>query len=213
MDPFLRTSSRELIDHFHGQPIEVYGKDEFIGDQSSSPGRILIIKSGTVRTSMLSAKGSERLLFYATPGCIIGDAMFFGEPVNDGLRAVASTRCEIIKVHNAAFADAIRNNPQLLLSMLTASCKKLTIAIEQLGYATFEDTTSQLVDLLEALSNGKDDRADTNVIRMTHQDLADATGRTRVSITNALSRLQKAGVVRLNRGYIELMGSSSALSV
>lgn len=210
MNPFLRTPTRELIDLFRNQPTEVYREGAFIGNHSSTRGRVLIVKSGTVRASILSPRGSERLLFYATPGCAIGDAMFFGEPVNHGLRAVASTRCEIIKVRNGTFADALRDKPEVLMMMLTAACKKLTIAIEQLGYATFEDTTCQIADLLEALSGADADSTDTRVIRMTHQDLAEATGRTRVSITNALSRLQRAGMVRLSRGSIEVIGGTRA---
>jgi CRP-like cAMP-binding protein len=43
------------------------------------------------------------------------------------------------------------------------------------------------------------------LIRMTHQSMAAATGRTRVSVTHALSKIQEAGAIRLSRASIEVL--------
>lgn len=205
MKPFHKVDSAALLDHFRDCPSVIFEKGDVVVDKERSRDHVLLIRSGTVKISMLSAKGSERLLYYASAGCVFGDSMLFGrqEDVSDSLRGCATERSELIKLRHSVFRDALTQNPQLLFCALAVAHRKFTIAIEQLEYATFKDTECQLADLLEAISMARDKSG--TPIRMTHQDLADATGRTRVSVTNALSRLQDAGVVRLNRGRIEVV--------
>ncbi|RKE38668.1 CRP-like cAMP-binding protein [Paraburkholderia sp. BL23I1N1] len=210
MKPFLRVDRKELVEHFHDYRGHAYEEGKLLCDPSATQEYVLIVRSGTVRVSLLSTKGSERLLYYASSGCVFGDSMVFGnrDEICAGLGVFATGQCEVVKVPHRNFREALTNNPRLMMSALQIAHRKFTIAIEQLEYATFKDTVCQLADLLEALSNASDETG-AHVVRMTHQDLADATGRTRVSVTNALSRLQEAGVVRLNRGQIEFVAKGA----
>lgn len=205
MKPFHNVDSAALLDHFLDCPSVIFENGDVVIDKERARDHVFLIRSGIVKVSMLSAKGSERLLYYASSGCLFGDSMVFGrqDEVSESLRGCATERCEVIKLRHIVFREALMGNPELLFCALAVAHRKFTIAIEQLEYATFKDTECQLADLLEAISTARD-TSDTT-IKMTHQDLADATGRTRVSVTNALSRLQDAGVVRLNRGRIELV--------
>lgn len=205
MKPFHKVDSAPLFDHFRDYPSVIFASGDLVTDKDRSRDHVILIRSGTVKISMLSPKGSERLLYYASSGCVFGDSMVFGrqEDVSSSLRGYATERCEAIRIHHNAFHHAFDCNPQLFWCALAIAHRKFTIAIEQLEYATFKDTACQLADLLHAISAAQN--ASGAPIRMTHQDLADATGRTRVSVTNALSRLQEEGVVRLNRGRIELV--------
>lgn len=206
MRPFLKLDCPALCEHFRSERGQIVEAGDFICDKLSTREHVVFIRSGTARISLVSPKGSERLLFFASSGCMFGDSMVFGraEDVCLSLRGVAMDTCELIKVEHDVFRRTLVEHPELMWSVVDIAYRKFVIAIEQLEYAAFKDTESQVNDLLEAISN--DGRGpDSPFAHMTHQDLADVTGRTRVSVTNALSRLRDAGKVRLSRGRVELL--------
>lgn len=161
--------------------------------------------------SILSTQGAERLLFYGHPGCLLGDTMCFGRQsdVPQGVRALAVTPCEVAKMPQREFRQRCVDHPELTLALLRRAYCKVAGLIEQLEYATFRDTTCQAAALLHAFwmetkrTSPSGDSA--HLLNITHQMIAAATGRTRVSVTYALNRLRGLGAIKLHRGRIEVV--------
>jgi CRP-like cAMP-binding protein len=192
---------------------------DLVCDSDSARRSVFLVRKGIVRCSILNSEGPERLTFYGSFGCLIGDTMCFGpkNDISDDLRAVAVTRCEIAKTSHSELKNHYANDPELALSLLRRAHAKVSILVEQLEYATFFDTTRQVAALLYALSaeskccNFEHDSAD--LLQITHQTIAAATGRTRVSVTNALSRLRSIGAINLHRGRVEVVDEAALAQV
>lgn len=211
MKPFLHWDEDDLAPHFERSRIVTKREGELICDVRSTRNNIYILRSGLLRVSLLSAKGAERLLFYGKPGCIVGDTMCFGhkEDVAPSLRVIAVVQCQLISVAHDEFRAACIHNPELAMSLLARAYSKIASLIEQLEYASFHDTSSQVAALIHAFASERRDSGSSagtmRLLHMTHQMMADVTGRTRVSVTYALNRLQHAGAIRLYRGRIEVL--------
>lgn len=108
----------------------------------------------------------------------------------------------------AEFRQLCSENADLVLALLRRAYGKVSCLIDQLDYATFRDTTVQVAALLHALwveTKGTTRSSDSgDLFKVTHETIAAATGRTRVSVTYALKRLRTIGAVELYRGRIEV---------
>lgn len=210
VNPFLCLDEDRLAHCFTEYSVISFEDGARISDGNSTRRHVYIVRGGVVRVSLLNSRGGERLLFYGREGTLVGDATCFLPPgdMPIGIEAVAMGPCEIIKVGNSDFREACLKNPVLAMSVLTMAYSKVARLIEQLELATFRDTTSQLAALIFALSHDKGREVQSAWrLQMTHQMLAAATGRTRVSVTYALNRLQEAGALHLGRGHIEVLDS------
>lgn len=210
MNPFLHFGDDQLARHFGDYQVVRHADGDVVCDGFSARHFVYIVRSGMVRVSLLSMKGSERLLFYGRSGSLMGDTMCFSpqKDVPEGLRVVSMGPCEVIRVSHEKFRAACARDPELAMGVIARSYSKVSRLIEQLEYATFRDTTCQLAALLQALAQEaypEGARSAPRLLHMTHQSMAAATGRTRVSVTYALNRLQESGAIRLSRGHIEVV--------
>lgn len=210
MNLFLYIDDYDVCQYFATCRTVRYGDGEVICDPEVARHSVFIVRKGMVRVSLLSANGTERLLFYGRPGCLLGDIMCFTEKdLPESLQAVAAGPCEVLRVSHEQLRAACARNPDLAMALLAYAYSKLNSLIHQLDYATFRDTCSQLAALLHAFV--QEARAAGTVperhclLHMTHQTLAAATGRSRVTVTYALNRLQDLGAIRLHRGRIEIL--------
>src|SRR5690606_7688807 len=100
-------------------------------------------------------------------------------------------------------------NPLLAWGVLSQFNSKLMNLISQIERASFHTATQQISLLLFDFWKNDQLRAQLphyrSLLKVTHQELADATGKTRVSITNALHRLKQKGAIALHHGHIEVL--------
>lgn len=210
MKPFLHQDGFDISSYFSDCKTIIYEPDQLICDLDMVSESIFLLRSGVVRASILSLQGSERLLFYGHAGCFIGDTMCFGRPndLPNGVRALAVTHCEIAKMSQREMRAKCLQSPDLMTALLSRAYYKVSSLIEQLGYATFHDTTSQVAALVYALwlesKRMRGSGEEKYLLHMTHQMIAATTGRTRVSVTYALNRLQTLGAIKLHRRRVEV---------
>lgn len=206
MKPFLSSADLDLTRFFDGGRPVTFEPGDWIADIELLKDNALLITSGVIRISILTASGRERLLFYGSAGSIIGDYITFGNlaDVPLGTQVHAISAVEAVKVPQTKLRAACAREPEVLMSLLNWAYGKIAALIDQLESATFRDTTAQVAALLEAFDvEGR--RASRPLLDLTHQEIASATGRTRVSVTYALNKLQQAGVIALGRGRIDVL--------
>ncbi len=211
MNPFVNLDEDDFLSYFEAYPGIHIRDGALVCDNDSARDNIFIVRSGTVRVSIINMNGGERLLFYGRAGCLLGDTLCFSvqKDVPIGLQVVAVGPCEVVRISHERFRSLCSANVGIATAVISRAYSKIARLIEQLEYATFRDTTAQVAALVEALAReagGGDQDIDTPVrIKMTHQMMAAATGRTRVSVTYGLNRLQEGGAIRLGRGYVEVI--------
>ncbi|MGV9801253.1 Crp/Fnr family transcriptional regulator [Mycobacterium sp. NPDC003449] len=208
MKPFLSSADLDITRFFCGATPVAFEPGARIADVDVLNRHALLITAGVIRISILTASGRERLLFYGPAGSIIGDYFTFGDPaeVPVGTQVHAISAVEALKLPQDRLREACAKEPDVLLGLLGWAYGKIGALIDQLEVATFRDTAAQVGALLEAFHAENRRTGDAcTLLDLTHQAIASATGRTRVSVTYALNKMQQAGVIALRRGHIDVV--------
>ncbi|KAA0086992.1 Crp/Fnr family transcriptional regulator [Mycolicibacterium sp. P9-64] len=208
MKPFLSSADLDMTRFFDGARPVTFAPGAWIADVELLKDNAFLITAGVIRISILTSDGRERLLFYGSAGSIIGDYITFGDlahvPLGTQVHAISAV--EALRLPQARLRAACAQEPEVLLALLSWAYGKIAALIEQLESATFRDTTAQVAALLEAFdAESRRARDSRTLLDLTHQQIASATGRTRVSVTYALNKLQQAGVIALKRGHVDVL--------
>lgn len=216
MKPFLSSADLDVTRFFEGARAVTFTPGAWIADIELLKDNAFLITAGVIRISILTANGRERLLFYGSAGSIIGDYITFGNlaDVPLGTQVHAISAVEALKMPQTKLRAACAREPEVLMSLLNWAYGKIAALIDQLESATFRDTTAQVAALLEAFDlESRRAGSSRTLLDLTHQEIASATGRTRVSVTYALNKLQQAGVIALSRGHVDVTDAARLASI
>jgi CRP-like cAMP-binding protein len=95
----------------------------------------------------------------------------------------------------------IENNADLAQKILSQVVKRLRQSEELLAIAGLKRVEDRLIKLLKLLGKEIGEKKESNVrlkVKFTHQNLANAIGTTRVTVTRLLGDLQKQGLISLD---------------
>lgn len=189
---------QELFQPFFsaGQPT-LYKKGQVIYLQGQEPNYLYCLQSGTVRTSILSHQGEEKILTTYPAGSIFGEASFF-----DGMprvsTAVAATDCTIVCLGRETVEALLRQNPSLSALMITYLARTVRLLSGHVDTMSFQSADKRLANLL---LNHPDAATE---IHLTHEELAAALGVSRVTVSRLLGAFSKKGWVKTGYGVIIL---------
>lgn len=163
------------------------------------PDEILVVCRGVVQLGTLYDSGDEALLGLACPSMPFGLPLSFIRPY----QASALTDVDLLRLT----LSEVEQSPELAQSIfrhLTRRLQQTEAVLAMVGYRRVEDRLRHLLLLLKE-EVGQPAATGTRLsIRLTHQQLANAIGTTRVTVTRLLSQLQEEGwlVVDHNRHII-----------
>lgn len=154
---------------------------------------IYFIEKGRVRVTKLSPEGKTVILALLGPGELIGEAAWeFGE--HDSY-AETLEESRVYQISREAFQNYIRENPDFglrLIEILGGRLKQAQARIEDL---VFRQVPSRVARLLLTLAESHG-RVTTSGIRvefpLTHQEIADMVGSSRVTVTQILNRFKSS---------------------
>lgn len=177
---------RQLLEELYkGRSLQPYKTGQSI---RMLPDEILVVCRGVVQIGTLYDSGDEALLGLACP------SMPFGLPLSciRPYQAAAMTdvdlmRLSMVEVEQSAVLA------QSLFRQLTRRLQQTEAVLAMVGYRRVEDRLRHLL-LLFKDEIGLPVTSGTRLsIRLTHQQLANAIGTTRVTVTRLLSQLQEEG--------------------
>lgn len=154
---------------------------------------IYFIEKGRVRLTRLSPEGKTVILALLGPGDLIGEAAWESGEHDSYAETLEESR--IYQISRDAFQNFIRENPEFglrLIQILGIRLKQAQARIEDL---VFRQVPSRVARLLLSLaeSHGK---VTPNGIRvefpLTHQEIADLVGSSRVTVTQILNRFRSS---------------------
>lgn len=162
------------------------------------------VLTGKVKVSMLRPDGTELTLDVMGPGALCGEAAAF-----DGLprfsMATVLEDATLARFSAREIADAIRERPELALALLRlVSVKQRNVAV-RLAYSALSAAEVRIAELLRRLGDVYAGGDEVLVVDLTHEEIASLTGTTRVTVTRALKRLARAGVIRNSGGRIRVL--------
>ncbi len=166
-------------------------KHHLLFNPGSPSNAIFFIEKGRVRVTRLSPEGKTVILALLGPGDLIGEAAWeLGE--HDSY-AETLEESRIYQIDKEVFRNFIRENPEFglrLLQIIGGRLKQAQARIEDLVFRQVPSRVARLL-LTMAENHGKVTPSGIRVeFPLTHQEIADLVGSSRVTVTQILNRFR-----------------------
>lgn len=179
-----------------------YSKGETIYSPERECVGVLIIKSGEIRTYILSEEGKEVTLFRSSVGdiCILSASCILQNITFDVfIEAVENT--EVLLINSMTFSQLISQNIHVELFSLKITADRFSDvmwAMEQILFLSFDARLAVfLID--ESAKKG------SLILNLTHEQIAKYIGSAREVVTRMLKYFSREGIVELKRGSIIIL--------
>jgi CRP-like cAMP-binding protein len=174
--------------------------------QGDRHGGIFLIETGRIRTYYAAPSGREITLAFWTPGHFVGGPEVFGGVHMWSAMAMAPSRLAYLP--GPRIRHLVETVPAFavgLIEGLVAKGQCYSAMVQMLGTRSATERLAQLLLVLAEVEGRTD--ADRLIVdrRVTHGQLAGIIGATRQWVTSTLNRLQKRGIVTVERGTIVIV--------
>lgn len=182
--------------------IKYYSKNSMISSPTSE--YIAIVVDGKIKQTLISRKGASKLLYILQRGEVIGEVDYFGGgDINITSIAMTDTCISIINKEN--LERTLENNPLIFRYLLYSSSRKFRIIMLQLESLAFSDSLSALAKQIIRLYAQEGKKINDKKIvdlSLTHQDIAELMGVSRVTVTRGLNTLKDEGIIDIENKRI-----------
>jgi CRP-like cAMP-binding protein len=172
-------------------------------EQGQSAEDVFFIQQGQVRLYQLSPDGSRRLVE------ILGAGDWFGMAAVGGLsqygfQARAQTASIVCVLPAGRLLTALAQRPEASLEIIRQLAGRWKDASDEAGCLAFDDCRQRLVKTMLRFSRSAAATVtrDGVQLRMTHEELAQAVGAARETISLALTELREAGLLNTGRNRL-----------
>lgn len=171
---------------------------------------ILLVKSGMLRTYMLSEEGKEVTLYRLYPGdnCVLSASCVL-KTITFDVFIDAEKDTDVLLIRSIAFSKIMESNPYVqnhFLKTATERFSDVMWAMQQILFMSFDKRLA--VFLIDELS-----KTDGNVIRLTHEQIAKYMGSAREVVSRMLKYFASEGLVKVSRGGIEIIDKKALLKL
>lgn len=161
-----------------------------------------IIAEGKVKLVKTSPSGREITLAVDGPPSSIAEVpLFDGGPYPAS--AVAVTNCAVLVLRKDDFRRFCHEHPDVPLKILAVVGRRLRHLVALVESVTFGSVRQRLARHL--LQTSMELRSDRFTLKLTHEELAFQLGTVREVVSRNLSRFQGDGILRAERGLIEIL--------
>lgn len=155
------------------------------------------VLSGALRVVKRSAEtGREIALYHVHPGdaCAVTSACLLGDKPYNAMGLVQA-ECELLMVPRAEFTRLLANEVfrEFIFSLFAKRVLDLMLLVDEVAFRKLDQRIARLL-----ITRGPS-------VQSSHQELADELGTVREMVTRILSGFADRGLVRLNRGSIQVI--------
>ncbi len=172
------------------------------GEVASQPGSaalLMVVHTGRLKISRLSADGSEQLIRVLGPGEFAGEAaVLSGRSPDD--RAIALGDSRLCVFRHEDLAALIKDHPEIGLRMLTTVVERLSETEDRLNALTTRGVESRLADYLLALPRVRSVEVAPITLPLAKKDIASLLDTTPESLSRALKGLASKGAIAIGAG-------------
>ncbi len=164
---------------------------------------LFFVNRGQVRTYRIEEQLHSRLLEILGPGDWCGEAALARLP-QYGEEAVAVVTSVVTEVPAERLFQFLPRHPKAAIDLMKQLACRLTAARADSVAVIFDDCHARLVKTLVRLSSSvaAQPHPEGVVLRMTHQQLAQAVGVARETVSTLLNQLRQQNVLRTGRNQI-----------
>ena len=159
-----------------------------------------VVVGGLLRSYMTAGDGRQITLRYLGPGDLIGAVL-----------PTAQASFQMVQASTLLHLDAgqlwacAEENPQLALALAQELSARLRHAYHTLAYGLFATVRSRVARDLVERARAAGARGPAVHLRLTQQELADATGSVREVVTRALGELRRLGLVTTDHSEVVIL--------
>lgn len=193
----------ELVEKLHRHSIiKNYKAGEVILNEQASIRSIPIVTSGALKVIRTEEDGREILLYYIKSGesCIMS---FLGGLHNETSKVKAEVEedAQIMFLPIEKVSLFIKEYPEWLDYIFRLYHKRFEELLEIVNAIAFKKMDERLLNLLQK----KQELTSSNILQITHEQLANELGTARVVVSRLLKQLEELGKIQLGRNKIVLL--------
>lgn len=181
---------------------KTFAEGDVILQENAHIRSIPIVTSGSIRVMRSEGDEKEILLYYIKAGesCIMS---FLGGMHNDTskVKAIAEETTDILFVPVTKVKELIKEFPEWLDYIFRLYHQRFEELLEVVNAVAFKKMDERILLFLRK----KVEIAQSNVLSMTHEQMAAELGTARVVVSRLLKQLEVEGVVKLGRNKITLV--------
>lgn len=182
-----------------------FSKGSIIYHQGDYASSFYYLKKGKVRVYMTSPDGVEHTLSTASSGEILGEAAFFDKMPRIS-SANALSNIEVAVINEETLLTLTQKHPKLALELLGLQAARIRQLSSQLDAMTFLKADERIAKVLSQNMNDK------NEVKLTHEEIAGATGVTRVTVSKILRSFKDKGILQTEYGKIIILSLKKLLA-
>ncbi len=197
------SSSPDLVEKLYQYGItKNYHEGDIILDENASIRSIPIVMKGMLKVIRTDEDGREILLYYIKAGesCIMS---FLGGMHNEKsiVKAEIEEDAEILFLPVDKVSLFIKEHPEWLDYIFRLYHKRFEELLDIINAIAFKKVDERLLNLLQK----KAELTESDLITITHEQLANELGTARVVVSRLLKQLEEDGRVKLGRNKITLL--------
>jgi len=165
--------------------------------QGTHPDYFYYLLSGSARSFISSPDGGERVLTIHRAGDLMGEASFFDQCPRV-TSAMALEDCLVISVSQERLDELFRTNPDLAMPMLRYLARTVHILSDHVDSAALP-APQRIARYLLSLPGEPG-----QPLPCTHEEIGQAVGASRVTVSRVLARWARSGLVRGGYGTLTI---------
>lgn len=180
-------------------------KGEFVQELDGGCSGVLIVKEGMMRAYTISESGKDVTYYRLKPGDVdLLSASCVLKGLNMEMYWEAMNSCQVIQILPCAFAQVMNENIHLEATCYKISTSRLSQIIVAMQYMMFNSVQERLARFLI----GEIHNTQSDIILMTHEQIAQLMGTAREVVTRMLKEFAHDGIVSLERGKVIILDQS-----
>jgi CRP/FNR family transcriptional regulator len=186
-----------------------YETGESILREGESSDGLLVVLSGRVKISRMSADGREQVLRYVPAGGSFNEVPVFDSGPNPA-DATAAEPSDLLLVSREQVQELLKANPKVAEVIIRSLASRLRHFVELVDDLSFRHVTPRVARVLlqsVAPHPGVGAGADAGC-RFSQRELAEMVGTSREVVARALRTLEGSGAITIDRGAIRIVDAS-----
>lgn len=182
-----------------------YRKGQIIFYYGDPGNAMYLLLSGSVKMTLPSDSAPEVIVALLRPGDHFGELAAI-----DGrsryVTAVAEETTEVLAIYRNDLLAFLRDHTEAALQISISLCLRLRHVTELLADLAFLDLPSRLAKRLCQLADVyHGSLAESAVVHVSQEALAEMVGATREAVNKQLSRLREMGLIETGRGHVKIL--------
>jgi CRP-like cAMP-binding protein len=158
-----------------------------------------LVEKGAVQATYYHPNGAVLVLEIMGPGSLFGEGPAFDRQPRQ-ITAETLTEARLVEFHADMVANAMAADPRLALLLIRIMASKQRSLIPKLAMTVKRSHEGALLNLLLRFVSYGD-----LSIQLTHAQMAEIIGASRITVTRTLARLRRDGLVVLGNGTVKVL--------